>query len=159
MQGGSSQLMAKLQRREIPDVLSWAQCSCSYIGIVVEASPERTKQPLAYLATVLWEARRCGGEGWRSYDAMFRQLCRWTGHASTRHCMPLRFWPGKQAVASPATCAWTLTTAQRNVRWPLSSPDPQRLRPRGKRRSPVACRGRGQGQLREVVGSALLSVE
>ena len=73
-QGGDMQPATKLQRREIPDVSSWAQCFCSYIGIVVEESPERTKQLLAYLATVLREARRCGGEGWRSYDAMFRQL-------------------------------------------------------------------------------------
>ena len=71
-QGGSLQPVAKLQRREIPDVLLWPQCFCSYIGI--EASPERTKQLLAYLATVLCEARRCGGEEWQSYDVMFRQL-------------------------------------------------------------------------------------
>ena len=41
-QGGDTQPASKLQRREIPDVLSWAQCFCSYIGIVIEGSPKRT---------------------------------------------------------------------------------------------------------------------
>ena len=65
---------SKPLRREIPDVLSWAQCFGVYIGVVVETQPERTKQLLAYQATILREARRCGGNGWRGYDSMFRQL-------------------------------------------------------------------------------------
>ena len=69
--GGSH---SKPLRREVPDVLSWAQCFGVYIGVVVEKYPDRVKQLLAYQATVLREARRCGGSGWRSYDAMFRQL-------------------------------------------------------------------------------------
>ena len=61
-------------RREVPDILSWAQCFGVYIGIVAEKQPHRVRQLLAYQATVLREARRCGGLGWRGYDSMFRQL-------------------------------------------------------------------------------------
>ena len=59
---------------EVPDILSWAQCFGVYIGVEVEKHPTRVRQLLAYQATILREARRCGGDGWRSYDAMFRQL-------------------------------------------------------------------------------------
>ena len=42
--------------------------------MAAEKHPHRVKQLLAYQATILREARRCGGNGWRAYDAMFRQL-------------------------------------------------------------------------------------
>ena len=60
--------------REVPNVLSWAQGFCIHIAVVAEKQPEQVKQLLAYQATVLWEVRRCGGQGWRAYDAVFRQL-------------------------------------------------------------------------------------
>ena len=59
--------------REMSDMLSWAQCFCTYVAVVAEKQPGRVRQ-LAYQATMLREARRCGGPGWRAYDAMFRQL-------------------------------------------------------------------------------------
>ena len=55
-------------------MLSWAQCFCTYVAVVAEKQPGRVRQLLAYQATMLREARRCGGQGWRAYDAMFRQL-------------------------------------------------------------------------------------
>ena len=61
-------------RREVPDILSWAQCFGIYVGVIAEKYPGRVKQLLAYHTTILREARRCGGTGWRGYDAMFRQL-------------------------------------------------------------------------------------
>lgn len=73
--GGHMQLgQPKVQQREVPDVLSWAQRFSVFIGVVVEKQPHRVWQLLAYQATILREARRCGGAGWRSYDAMFHQL-------------------------------------------------------------------------------------
>ena len=73
---GTPQLhpQSKPLRREVPDILSWALCFGVYIGVVAEQIPQRVKQLLAYQATVLREARRCGGTGWRGYDSMFRQL-------------------------------------------------------------------------------------
>ena len=61
-------------RREVPDMLSWAQCFCTYVVVVAEKQSGRVRQLLAYQATMLREASRCGGQGWRAYDAMFRQL-------------------------------------------------------------------------------------
>ena len=62
---------AKHLRREVPNLLSWVQCFSMFSGVVARQHPERTK---AYLTMVVWEAIRCGGSGWREYDAMFRQL-------------------------------------------------------------------------------------
>ena len=61
-------------RREVPDLLSWIQCFSSYAGIVARQHPEKTRELFAYVVMVVREARRCGGGGWREYDAMFRQL-------------------------------------------------------------------------------------
>ena len=62
-------------RREVPDILSWVQCFGIYISIVVvvQLHPEKTQQLLAYQTMLLREARRCGGNGWQTYDTMFRQ--------------------------------------------------------------------------------------
>lgn len=65
---------ARSTRREVPDLLSWSQCFCTYTAVIAEKQPGQVKQLLAYQATLLREARRCGGNGWRAYDAMFRQL-------------------------------------------------------------------------------------
>ena len=56
-------LHSKPLRREVPDVLLWAQCFGVYIGVVVEKYPDRVKQLLAYQVTVLRKARRCRGTG------------------------------------------------------------------------------------------------
>ena len=61
-------------RRKVPDMLSWAQCFCTYAVVVAEKQPGRVRQLLAYQATMLREARRCGGQDWWAYDAMFHQL-------------------------------------------------------------------------------------
>ena len=61
-------------RREVPDLLSWAQCFSTYAGVVTRQNPGRSREIFAYLTTVVRTARRCGGGGWREYDAMFRQL-------------------------------------------------------------------------------------
>ena len=56
-------MQTKPLRREVPDILSWAQCFGVYIGVVVEKHPTRVGQLLAYQATDLREARRCGMGG------------------------------------------------------------------------------------------------
>ena len=63
----------KLNRREIPDVLSWVQCFGIYMAVVASKQPEKLRQLLAYQTLIVREARRCGGRGWLAYDTMFRQ--------------------------------------------------------------------------------------
>lgn len=60
-------------RREVPDLISWVQCFGVYAAVVTAKHPDRILQLLAYQTMVVREARRCGGRGWQSYDAMFRQ--------------------------------------------------------------------------------------
>lgn len=60
-------------RREVPDLLSWVQCFGIYMAVVASRYPERVKKLLAYQTLIVWEARRCGGKGWLSYDSYFRQ--------------------------------------------------------------------------------------
>lgn len=66
-------LGAQPSRREIPDLISWVQCFGVYAAVVSAKHPDRMLQLLAYQTMVVREARRCGGRGWQSYDAMFRQ--------------------------------------------------------------------------------------
>ena len=40
---------------------------------MISKYPERRHQLIAYLITMVREARWCGGRGWQAYDAMFRQ--------------------------------------------------------------------------------------
>ena len=61
------------QRREVPDLHSWIQCFGVYACVMAAKYPEKTQQLLAYQTVIVREARRCGGNGWQSYDAMFRQ--------------------------------------------------------------------------------------
>lgn len=64
----------RLQRREVPDFLSWLQCFGTYASIVGNHKPKKIRQLLAYQTIMIREARRCGGSGWQGYDAMFRQM-------------------------------------------------------------------------------------
>ena len=110
--------------REVPDMLSWAQRLCTYVGVVAEKQAGRVRQS-AYQATMLREARRCGGHGWRAYDAMFRQLAA---------AEPSTDWPRLNPSLYATTLlaqqekggnfviyAWARTIQQRNVRCPLYS--------------------------------------
>ena len=60
-------------RREVPDILSWAQCFSTYACVLGEKYPQKVRELWAYLSLIVREARRCGGNGWRDYDNMFRQ--------------------------------------------------------------------------------------
>ena len=60
-------------RREIPDMLSWLQCFSLYAAVVASKYPEKAKELWAYQATLIGEARHCGGRGWLLYDSAFRQ--------------------------------------------------------------------------------------
>ena len=74
--GTPIQVAGRQTRREVPDVLSWAQCFGMYTAVVGSRFPEKVKELLAYQTTIISEARRCGGRGWLLYDAAFRQQVR-----------------------------------------------------------------------------------
>ena len=60
-------------RREILDMLNWLQCFSLYAAVVASKYPEKAKELWAYQATLIGEARRCGGKGWLLCDSAFRQ--------------------------------------------------------------------------------------
>ena len=60
--------------REVKSLLTWVQCFVTYVAVVVSAHPSRVQEMLAYARLIVREALRNGGDGWRSYDAMFRKL-------------------------------------------------------------------------------------
>ena len=64
---------ARPRLREVKDILTWVSCFTLYVAVLGQAHPHLMQQRLAYMALVVREARRNGGDGWRSYDAIFRQ--------------------------------------------------------------------------------------
>ena len=72
-QSGLSQSEGRRPRREVPDVLSWLQCFRVFASVISSKHPKRTRELWAYQTTIVRETRRCGGNGWKAYDAMFRQ--------------------------------------------------------------------------------------
>ena len=64
---------ARPKLREVKDILTWVSCFTTYIAVVSQAHPHLVQQRLAYMALIVREARRNGGDGWRSYDIIFRQ--------------------------------------------------------------------------------------
>ena len=59
--------------RDVPDVMSWAQCFSHFAAIITRKYPSKAKELWAYQSTVIGEARRCGGKGWLLYDRAFHQ--------------------------------------------------------------------------------------
>ena len=59
--------------RDVPSLISWISCFTTYIAILSEAFPHLVRSRLAYMSLIITEASRNGGEGWRSYDTVFRQ--------------------------------------------------------------------------------------
>ena len=62
--GGISHFTNRQSRREVPNILSWLHCFSLYAAVVTSKYPEKTKELLAYQATIIAEARRCGSRGW-----------------------------------------------------------------------------------------------
>jgi len=72
-EGSTSHGMERVGRREVPDLLSWLHCYSLFAAVVCESHPEKVREMWAYQATMIAEARRCGGRGWLIYDSAFRQ--------------------------------------------------------------------------------------
>ena len=73
VEGQNPPKAAHTARREIPDLLSWVQCFGTFIAIMASVYPGKVRQLLAYQTLIIREGRRLGGNGWRSYNTMFRQ--------------------------------------------------------------------------------------
>ena len=67
--GGSS----RGARRGIPNLWSWLHCYSLFAAIICSKYPEKSREMWAYQATIIGEAKRCGGNGVHLYDAAFRQ--------------------------------------------------------------------------------------
>ena len=54
-------------------VIMWPSCFATYVAIVSQTHPERTMEMLAYMRLMIREAHKHGGNGWLTYDAVFRR--------------------------------------------------------------------------------------
>ena len=61
------------RQREVTSILSWVSCFTTYLAVLSETHPELIKSQLAYLALMISETRRNDGDGWLTYDSIFRQ--------------------------------------------------------------------------------------
>ena len=68
----SSPHTVKPPLREVQSVTSWVCCMASYLAVLASADQLKPEH-LAYLRLVVTEATKYKGEGWRTYDATFRQ--------------------------------------------------------------------------------------
>ena len=61
----------KPHMREVSDILTWTYCFLAYVA--VHTPDQQTRDMLTYARLLIREARKHGGDGWRAYDAVFRQ--------------------------------------------------------------------------------------
>lgn len=61
------------EQREVGSLLSWVTSFLTYVAVMYEAHPERVVDMLAYARLIIREAHRHGGNGWLTYDAVFRR--------------------------------------------------------------------------------------
>ena len=59
-------------QREVSSLLTWECAFTTYIAILAEARPDLVKSRLAYLRNIVREASRFGGDGWKTYNYVFR---------------------------------------------------------------------------------------
>ena len=70
--GPASQVGRNSEQREIASLLTWVSCFATYVAIVAEVHPGRVRAMLAYMRLVVGEAHKHGGQGWPTYDSVFR---------------------------------------------------------------------------------------
>ena len=61
------------EQREVPSLLTWVSCFATYVAVVAQAHPHRVTDMLAYMRLLIREAHKHGGQGWLTYDAVFRR--------------------------------------------------------------------------------------
>ena len=65
---------AKAPLRRVTSITSWAQCFMVYAAILLSKFPHKVVEVMAYGKMIIREAGRHGGEGWKVYDTLFRQM-------------------------------------------------------------------------------------
>ena len=63
----------QLEQREVGSLLTWDASFSTYIAVVAQALPERVADMLGYMRLILRKARKYGGNGWLTYDMVFRR--------------------------------------------------------------------------------------
>ena len=61
------------EQREVGSLLTWVSSFATYIAVVAQAHPDRVADMLAYMRLIIREARKYGGNGWLTYDMVFRR--------------------------------------------------------------------------------------
>eukprot|EP00118_Oscarella_pearsei_P015172 m.134838 g.134838 ORF g.134838 m.134838 type:complete len:404 (+) comp38153_c0_seq5:512-1723(+) len=64
---------ARNSLRKVQSIVTWARCFVSYAVVRAAANPASYPDLMLYLRMMLEEASRCGGEGWKHYDILFRK--------------------------------------------------------------------------------------
>ena len=54
-------------------LMTWVSSFATYVAIIAEAHPARVGDMLAYMRLIVREASKFGGNGWLTYDAVFRR--------------------------------------------------------------------------------------
>ncbi len=65
---------SKTPLRRVTNVTTWAQCFMAYAAILLSKYPDKLIEVMAYGKMILKEAARHGGDGWKVYDTLFRQM-------------------------------------------------------------------------------------
>ena len=70
----STQVQGQRQIQRVSTLRTWVQCFATYAAVLAEAHPHRMRDLLAYLRLIVRETQCHEGDGWRSYDILFRKL-------------------------------------------------------------------------------------
>ena len=65
---------SKAPLRQVTSITSWAQCFMVNAAILLSKFPHKVVEVMAYGKMIIREAGRHGGEGWKVYDTLFRQM-------------------------------------------------------------------------------------
>ena len=65
---------SKAPLRQVTSITSWAQCFMANAAILLSKFPHKVVEVMAYGKMIIREAGRHGGEGWKVYDTLFRQM-------------------------------------------------------------------------------------
>ena len=61
------------EQREVGSLMTRVSSFTTYVAIVAEVHPQRVRDMLAYMRLIIREAHKHGGQGWLTYDAVFRR--------------------------------------------------------------------------------------
>ena len=152
---------------------TWVSSFVTYVAIVSKAHPERVADMLAYMRLIVREASKFGGNGWLTYDSVFRRnptgsSSPWNSLDASLHKVYTANQPGK--MCPPASTATRSTIKRQTVQWPLSyrsraanwlnpGPRPEIVPPLGRENAPFLLTAndrsatRGMAEIANFLGS------